>query len=336
MPLPLILGGIAAVTAVTGVKKLYDAHQTTKEASQLNTDAQTLYSQAKDNLDAARKATNDALQALGQKKLDVMSQDIHHFVESFSQLHNVDLENSEGLNELTKIQMTKETLAQMKEQSSMAIGMVSGLAQGATFGGLTALGAYGAAMSFATASTGTAISALSGAAATNATLAFFGGGSLAAGGLGMAGGTAVLGGLVAGPALAIMGFTLNAKAEKNLETAKSNMAQARKINEELGAAADVCNAITERTNMYDKLLSRLMNIFKPLLLKMDSIIKISGTDFQTFSKMDKSMIAMAVSVALATKKVLDTPLLTPEGNLTDESSMVQMETAMFLKSTGLE
>ena len=45
------------------------------------------------------------------------------------------------------------------------------------------------------ASTGTSIASLSGAAATNATLAFFGGGSLAAGGLGMAGGTAVLGGL---------------------------------------------------------------------------------------------------------------------------------------------
>ena len=63
------------------------------------------------------------------------------------------------------------------------------------------------ASTFAAASTGTAIATLSGAAATNATLAFFGGGSLAAGGLGMAGGTAVLGGLVAGPALCVIDYS---------------------------------------------------------------------------------------------------------------------------------
>ncbi len=45
---------------------------------------------------------------------------------------------------------------------------------------------------YATASTGTAITTLSGAAATNATLAWFGGGSIAAGGSGVAGGAVVL------------------------------------------------------------------------------------------------------------------------------------------------
>ncbi len=62
-----------------------------------------------------------------------------------------------------------------------------------------ALGAFGstAAMSVATvlgtASTGTAISTLSGAAATNAALAWLGGGTVAAGGAGVAGGSFILG-----------------------------------------------------------------------------------------------------------------------------------------------
>ena len=60
------------------------------------------------------------------------------------------------------------------------------------------------------------IGALSGAAATNATLAWLGGGSLAAGGFGMAGGMAVLGGIVAGPALALGGVFLDSKAEDKL------------------------------------------------------------------------------------------------------------------------
>lgn len=53
------------------------------------------------------------------------------------------------------------------------------------------------ATTFGTASTGTAISALSGAAATNAALAWLGGGALAAGGGGMAAGQALL--ALAGP-----------------------------------------------------------------------------------------------------------------------------------------
>lgn len=71
--------------------------------------------------------------------------------------------------------------------------------------GVAALGptaAMGIATTFGVASTGTAISALSGAAATNAALAWLGGGTLAAGGGGMAAGSALL--ALAGP----LGWTI--------------------------------------------------------------------------------------------------------------------------------
>jgi transcriptional regulator with XRE-family HTH domain len=88
---------------------------------------------------------------------------------------------------------------------------------GATAGGATVGAAAGAGAAFATystvaamatASTGTAISTLAGAAASNATLAALGGGSLATGGLGVAGGTAVLAGIVAAPAVIAAGVAL--------------------------------------------------------------------------------------------------------------------------------
>lgn len=81
-------------------------------------------------------------------------------------------------------------------------------------GVLAGIASYGGAMMFASASTGTAIASLSGVAATNATLAWFGGGALTAGGLGMAGGTLVLGGIVVGPVLAAAGLIMNAKADE--------------------------------------------------------------------------------------------------------------------------
>jgi hypothetical protein len=70
---------------------------------------------------------------------------------------------------------------------------------GATLGSTLAVGSWALVSVLGSASTGTAIVGLSGIAATNATLAWFGGGSLAVGGAGMAGGATVLGGILLVP-----------------------------------------------------------------------------------------------------------------------------------------
>lgn len=76
-------------------------------------------------------------------------------------------------------------------------GIGSGVLVGAGSAALAPSAAMAVAMTFGTASTGTAIASLSGVAATNAALAWLGGGALAAGGFGMAGGQALL--TMAGP-----------------------------------------------------------------------------------------------------------------------------------------
>lgn len=73
----------------------------------------------------------------------------------------------------------------------------AGIAAGAGVATFAPTAAMAIATTFGTASTGTAISALSGAAATNAALAWLGGGALAAGGGGMVAGNALL--ALAGP-----------------------------------------------------------------------------------------------------------------------------------------
>lgn len=203
--------------------------------------------------------------------------------------------------------------------------MAGGAAAGAVGGALTAVGAYGAAMTFATASTGTAISTLGGAAATNATLAFFGGGSLASGGLGMAGGMYVLGGLVAGPALMVMGMITEAKSKAKLEKAISNKAQADEIVESLNAASVQCSAIRRRTYMFYNLLAHLDALFLPQIWKMQDIVETEGVDYRTYTLESKKAIAAAASTACTIKAVLDTPILTPEGELTEASENVTKE-----------
>jgi len=101
-----------------------------------------------------------------------------------------------------QIQRFDKAIAQL-ESASKSTNRVSGSVAGAgvaTGAGVAAFGptaALAVATTFGTASTGTAISALSGAAAANAALAWLGGGAVVAGGGGMAAGNALL--AAAGP-----------------------------------------------------------------------------------------------------------------------------------------
>lgn len=105
---------------------------------------------------------------------------------------------------------------QLDLATSRLAGALSGATVGAGLGGAAAYSAFTAAATFGTASTGAAISGLSGVAATNATWAFLGGGSLATGGAGVAGGMMVAASMVAAPAamLAIGGFLLVSRRNK--------------------------------------------------------------------------------------------------------------------------
>jgi hypothetical protein len=105
---------------------------------------------------------------------------------------------------------------QILEKSQLALTAAAGATVGATAGVGTALAAWGLASTLGVASTGTAISTLSGAAATNATLALLGGGAVAAGGGGMVAGATVLGGIVAIPALIGLGVFSHFSAKKKI------------------------------------------------------------------------------------------------------------------------
>ena len=115
---------------------------------------------------------------------------------------------------LERCNISKQTVIEWKTASIRAGEVISGMLRSAAGGVAASAAAYGMVGSLAAASTGTAISTLSGAAATNATLAWLGGGTLAAGGGGVAVGTLVLGGFAAAPALLCAGFVMQSEAEK--------------------------------------------------------------------------------------------------------------------------
>ncbi len=317
MPLPFILGAAAIIAGATGVKKGIDANEKNNRAKDIINDANALVTATKRTAEQVEKDYNESLQNLGQARLDGM-QRINRFVTAFSQIKNISLSNT-NIGNLKEISISKDELKKMKALGIFGVEVVSGMAQGAVGGGLAALGAYGGTMTFAAASTGTAISALSGAAATNATLAALGGGSLAAGGLGMLGGTAVLAGLVAGPALAIAGFTMNSKAQENLENARAAYAKAKAACERAQIDIDKFKKVTELSNTYLNLTVNLNTIFLTLITRLEDIIYQSGVDFIYYSENDKKIVAMSMAVAKAVKTVIEVSLLTKNNNLNEDA-----------------
>ncbi len=319
MPIPILFIGIAAATGMTGLGKTVKAGFDQHKANVLNDNSNARIEAAAQRLDTIRRQCGTALEELGREKMFVLNQSMHQFLESFSRIKNVDFTDSAGLAELKKLHIDKKEFESLAAMNKFAGSLAAGGAAGVAGGAVTALGAYGAAATFATASTGTAISTLSGAAASNATLAFFGGGSLASGGLGMAGGTAVLGGLVAGPALLVMGLITGAQAGKSLENAKINAAQTTEYCEQLETGAVQCVAIRRRTMLFYSLLAQLDSFFLPQIYELERIVKTAGTDYSLYSAEEKGIIARAAAIAVTIKSVLDTPILSENGELTKES-----------------
>lgn len=156
--------------------------------------------------------TNEKIEELGGKTSEIHLK-LVNLQSIFDEIRGIPTKEKLQLATLKKVRLNWESqvekietdykMAEAKAGGFGAAGMSAGIAV-ASFGPTVAMGA---ATTFGVASTGTAISTLSGAAQINAALAWIGGGALTAGGTGMAGGQLLLG--LAGPiGWAIAGVTL--------------------------------------------------------------------------------------------------------------------------------
>ena len=329
MPIPLIpviIGAASVAGAAYGTKKAIDAHDKNKTAEQFERTASEIVKRAKKSLKLAKKVTKTHLAELGTCKLQICSITLKHFVELFEQIKEVELQDSPGLNELSKFKMERTSFAQIKASSEMASAFVSGSVSGTIAAGAVVYSAYGAVGTFGvTATTHTAIAGLHGAAATNATLAALGGGAKFAGGMGIAGGCAALGAAAAGAAVAVMGTIMDAKATKNLNYALMNLAQAEEYEEAVDVVITKCIGIVKRADLFKKVLVYLEAFLFQKLRDLENVIQNEGADYRKYSDNAKKQVAVCVATVQALKAVLDTPMLTKKGDLTDESEHILSE-----------
>lgn len=179
-------------------------------------DAKEQYKKIYDQRDAQRQRLNNLYQENKRLLESVGEHTMESFVvlrRAFRVLHKATTHHQIPNNRSVAVEVGTDTIERSKRLNSRYSSFLHASA-GAVSGSSLAIGSWTMVTILGTASTGTAIGTLSGVAAFNATLAWFGGGALAAGGAGMAGGMMVLGGIVAFPFIILWGFSIHKKAKK--------------------------------------------------------------------------------------------------------------------------
>lgn len=220
--LPTVIFALSGISGAGGI-----ALSAKSMVDSFNASATTRYVQEQNEKNVLRfqacsEKLNDSLEDLGKQRM-IITKNFSVFVNAFEKIHNrPNFTTSES------VQFPEFDFEEIKNVSIVAeavLGSTLGAIGGSVLAAASTSGTTAAVMALGTASTGTKIAELSGAAATKAALAALGGGSIAAGGGGIALGTLVLnvaslgvGVLVEGIAMAFVGSVAKKQADKAKET----------------------------------------------------------------------------------------------------------------------
>ena len=294
MPLPLIIGGIAAAAGIAGVGsgihggiKMKDANDTMKLAQGKQERAVKLFNNKNDS-------TTELMDAIGKQELEILAtfDDFSDIIEKIQGRPEFKAYKREGI-DLPEYEA--EELKKISAGAGVLLGGLGGAAAG-TAGGFAAAGATtSAVVALGTASTGTAISSLSGAAATNAVMAALGGGSIAAGGGGMALGAAVLSGAMLGAGLLVGGVIFNVTGCKLSDKADEAYVQAKRTEEEVNKIVGYFDELTEAASGFKESLTKVEDVYRKHLNTIDHIVNFEEkTNWSDFTEKEKKATENAV------------------------------------------
>lgn len=208
--------------------------------------------------------------------------------------------NIQYKNFLNDVKRIEEYERRKTEDAVWSVNTVAGVLGGAGIATIAPTAAMSIAMTFGTASTGTAIASLSGAAATNAALAWLGGGALAAGGAGMVGGQVLL--TLAGPVgWAISGISLaGSLAAINM----SNKEIARKTEQSIVAIKKEKQRITQINIKVTALNNETKQLSNLISRQLTKIIGFGKRDYSKLTESQKNeIISLLNSTEVMSKKL---------------------------------
>ena len=223
--LPLILGAAALVAGIGGVGSAINGGIKMKEAADKMDIAKSKKGQAIYKFERKNKEVLELMDSIGKQELEILLE-FEYFSNIIGKIQVKPKFKSYAKDGIELPIYEAEELQKISTGAGILLCALSGTALGIAGGFAVARATTSAVMALGAASTGTAISTLTGVAATNATLAALGGCSLAVGGGGMALGSIVLGGATLGVSLLIGGIIFSVTGKVQSEKADEAYKQA--------------------------------------------------------------------------------------------------------------
>ncbi len=301
----------------------YQAYQDRKEAIMLKEEAEELYDDTISENDSRRERANEVLTEFGRIRLESLQDTVgrflkylkimkHNFNDKEYELSAVINLRDEEVKQMESIELTaKETLGTTAVAGGIAAAAVAGVPTAVT----TAVGAL------ATASTGTAISSLSGAAATNATLAWLGGGSIAAGGGGMAAGSTALAAITGASAgilaVAATGIIASMHYSKKLTAAEEYYSEVSEYRAKAECAWELMDGVVKRAQELQMVTQNLQIRIHEQLAYLEPLIYDFINDDQYYVEAFQQTALMVKTMS----ELSQIPVLDEKGFVSEASSI---------------
>lgn len=284
---PALLKGVAITAGVVGAGSAINGVINMKDAQDTVKSAEKRHEQNIEKFKQEEKKTCVDMDKLGKLELEILNS-FKAFSDVFEKIKNRPIFEEYSKNGVTLPKYDGERIKEVSVGAGVLLGGIGGAGLGAA-GGFAAAGATTATvMALGTASTGTAIASLNGVAATNATLALLGGGTLKAGGGGIVAGTAALGATTLGVGLLVGGIIFNFAGEKLSDQAYDAWNQMLNAEKKIN---DICTYLVElqetSKNYYDTL-SKVNAMYQYYLRRLEFIVNIQGdTNWNLFTNEEK-------------------------------------------------
>lgn len=308
------------------------AYEQRKSANEKKEKADKIVEETTKKIEQVRFLANNRLETFGRTRCEMLKTTVGRFIRIVNSLKNSVKAKEYDLSSVLQI---KEN--DFKELETVEMNSSNILATATTSGGVAAAALAGvpaavnaSVAALCSASTGTAISQLSGAAARQATLAWLGGGSVAAGGGGVAAGTVVLGAItwtVTGVmALASAGIVAGKIYSQKHTEAENYLAEIQTWEAKSLAAIEIMKGVVVRSDELLSVTSRLEGRIIPALDELEALAPGFNPQDQAHAKVFQRAAILVKSMS----ELAQTPLLDAEGNLNEQSMLIAEKTHKIL------